>query len=371
MTATVIEQSPVILRPPHAGLPPTIAWIGGDDGVVELIDQTLLPQQLVVRRLTTAAEIWDAIGRLCVRGAPAIGVAGAFGLCLGTRDARTASPSAFRTTLAETAAYLIGCRPTAVNLEWAVTRVRNIGEAALGGGSNAASAWVAMLAEARAIWTEDAETCRRIGEVGARLVPDGGGVLTHCNAGALATVAHGTALSVLYAAHRGGKRFRVYADETRPLLQGARLTAFELQAAGLDVTVLCDNAAASLMQGGRVQMIIVGADRIAANGDTANKIGTYGLAILARHHGVPFYVAAPLSTFDRSISSGSGIPIEERPADEVLRPYGRPLTPRGVGAYNPAFDMTPAGLITGIVTEKGLLEPVTERTIAEISALGG
>jgi methylthioribose-1-phosphate isomerase len=222
-----------------------------------------------------------------------------------------------------------------------------------------------MLAEAQTIAREDAETCRRIGEVGAPLVPDGGGVLTHCNAGALAAAAYGTALSMLYVAHEQGKRFRVYADETRPLLQGSRLTAFELAAAGIEVTVICDSAAASVMRAGRVQMVVVGADRIAANGDVANKIGTYAVALAARHHRIPFYVAAPLSTFDLAVASGEEIPIEERPEEELRGPSAAPLVPSGACCYNPAFDVTPAGLLTGIVTERGLLEPVTAENIRD------
>lgn len=210
---------------------------------------------------------------------------------------------------------------------------------------------------------EDADTCRKIGEAGADLIPDGGGVLTHCNAGALATVAYGTALSLMYVAHERGKRFRVYADETRPLLQGARLTSFELAAAGIDVTVLCDSAAASLMKAGRVQLVVTGADRIAANGDAANKIGTYSVALAARHHNVPFYVAAPLSTFDRAVPSGDAIPIEERSDTEIRAGFGHQTVPDGVHCWNPAFDVTPAELIAGIITERGIIRPVTADAI--------
>ncbi len=369
--AASIMTRPQVNRGPHQGLPPTIVWSGDDDGVLELIDQTRLPHELVIRRCETSEQVWDAIKRLCVRGAPAIGVAGAYGLCLGTRAARTTAPDAFGRTLAEQATYLEGCRPTAVNLAWAIRRVKRVADAALAGDQPAAAAWQALLAEAHAIWAEDAAVCRRIGEVGAALIRDGCGVLTHCNAGALATVAYGTALAPLYVAHAAGRRFRIYADETRPLLQGMRLTAYELQAAGLDVTVLCDNAAAALLRSGRVDLVIVGADRIAANGDTANKIGTYGVALAARQHRVPFYVAAPTSTFDRTIPNGDAIPIEERAADEVLRPGGVLSAPAGVACYNPAFDVTPAELISGFLTERGLLEPVTERRIAEILGLGG
>jgi methylthioribose-1-phosphate isomerase len=236
---------------------------------------------------------------------------------------------------------------------------------------DAATLWQRMLAEAHALAREDADVCRRIGENGAALIPEGGGVLTHCNAGALATVAHGTALSLIYTAHRQGRRFRVFAGETRPLLQGARLTAFELAAAGIGVTVLCDGAAASLMRAGEVQLVVVGADRIAANGDVANKVGTYALALAAKHHNVPFYVAAPRSTFDLSLSSGDQIPIELRSPEEIRSFGGRPVVAPGAGCHNPAFDVTPAEFITGIVTEACLLEPVTGRRIREFFDQGG
>ena len=265
-----------------SALPPTLEWVGGEDGLLRLVDQTLLPLRVEMRDCQTVEQVWEAIRVLCVRGAPAIGVAAAYGVCLGARPHRGADPQTFLTRVREVGDHLCSARPTAVNLAWAVRRVISAGEA------RPDAAFSAMLNEAHTMAREDADVCRRIGEMGANLVPDGGGVLTHCNAGALATVAYGTALSLLYVARERGKRFQVFADETRPLLQGARLTSFELHAAGIDVTVLCDNAAATLMQAGRVQMVVVGADRIAANGDTANKIGTYGLAVLARHHGVPF-----------------------------------------------------------------------------------
>ena len=350
-----------------ATLPPTLEWVGGEDGFLRLIDQTLLPRRVEMRDCGTVEQVCEAIRVLCVRGAPAIGVAAAYGVCLGTRLCRDQDPETFLSKLREVGECLCQTRPTAVNLSWAVRRITAVGEAQ--SASDARQGWQAMLAEAHAMAREDAEVCQRIGAAGADLVPDGGGVITHCNAGALATVAHGTALSVLYEARRRGRRFRVFADETRPLLQGARLTSFELHASGIEVTVLCDNAAGSLMQAGRVQMAIVGADRIAANGDTANKIGTYGLAILARHHRIPFYVAAPLSTFDLSLSTGAEIPIEQRSEQEVRAGFGLELVPPGVPCYNPAFDVTPAELITGIVCEKGLLEPVTETNIRKIHGL--
>lgn len=345
-------------------LPRTMEWIGGVDGYLRLVDQTVLPTATVMKDCRTAEEVWEAIRVLRVRGAPAIGVAAAYGLCLGTRPAQEWSLTEFRQQAAQVGEYLCGCRPTAVNLAWAIRRMLTLVEAH--GADSSRGLWVAMLTEAHRMAREDAETCRQIGEQGAPLVPDGGGVITHCNAGALATVAYGTALSVLYMAHRQGKRFRVFADETRPLLQGARLTSYELHAAGLDVTVLCDSAAASLLRTGQVQMAVVGADRIAANGDAANKIGTYALALAARRHNVPFYVAAPLSTFDRALAAGDRIPIEERPDAEIGAGFGRTTVPEGVRCWNPAFDVTPAELITGIITERGVVNPVTAAGVAAL-----
>ncbi len=351
-------------RSPAGVLPLTLEWRGDADGILRLIDQTLLPERVEMRDCASAEDVWEAIRALRVRGAPAIGVAAAYGLCLGTRPYRDLPASEFMAKQRQVGQYLCSCRPTAVNLAWAVRRI-------IAAADNAATApsvdvWSAMLTEAHAMAREDAENCRRIGEAGADLIPEGGGVLTHCNAGALATVAYGTALSPMHVAHERGRRFRVFADETRPLLQGSRITAYELSAAGIDVTVLCDGAAASLMKVGQIQLVVVGADRIAANGDVANKIGTYGLAIAARHHGIPFYVAAPLSTFDLTIASGKDIPIEQRDQDEVRRGFGRLTAPPGVPCYNPAFDVTSAELIAGLVTEKGILEPVTEAGIRRL-----
>ena len=346
------------------GLPATMNWNGGADGTLELLDQTLLPHRVEYRVCKNAEDVWQAIRELCVRGAPAIGVAAAYGLCLGTRDARSIDRPAFLEKVAEVAAYLDSSRPTAVNLAWAVRRVSNVAQACEAADSGAI--WQAMLDEADLMAREDAETCRRIGEHGAHLIGEGAGVLTHCNAGALATVAYGTALSLMYLAHEQGRKFKVYADETRPLLQGARLTAFELHAAGIDVTVLCDGAAASLMGSGRVNLAVVGADRIAANGDAANKIGTLGVALAANHYGIPFYVAAPRSTFDRTLPSGAEIPIEQRAEQEVRGGFGVDTVAPGARCYNPAFDVTPASLIAGIVTEVGIVSPVCEAEIAKI-----
>lgn len=348
------------LAPHPTGLPRALEWIGGSEGALRLLDQTLLPSRIEFLDCRSAEQVHEAIRRLRVRGAPAIGVAAAYGLCLGAREARDqqgGSMRAFRGKVADLADYLCDARPTAVNLAWAVRRVqRTVDSTEFIDGE---AAWNAMLTEAHAISREDAEVCRRIGENGARLIRDGMGVLTHCNAGALATTAYGTALSVMYAAKAQGRRFNVFADETRPLLQGARLTAFELAAAGIDVTVICDHMAASVMKAGRVQLVIVGADRIAANGDTANKIGTYGLAVLARHHKVPFFVAAPQSTIDVSLDDGAGIPIEQRSESELRKWGGVDVVPASAKVYNPAFDVTPAELLSGIVTEAGILEPVS------------
>jgi len=308
---------------------------------VRLLDQRLLPSEETWLALTSADEVADAIRTLAVRGAPAIGVAAAYGLAVEAR--RGASPERMRAA----ADLLARARPTAVNLEWAVRRMsRRIGEPAL-----------AVLAEAHAIRDEDEASCRRIGALGAPLLPPQARVLTHCNAGALATAAYGTALGIVRAAREAGRLEHVFADETRPFFQGARLTAWELQRDGIPVTILTDGMAGWLMARGEISCVVVGADRIAGNGDVANKIGTYGLAVLARHHDIPFYVAAPWSTFDPSLSTGAGIPIEERGSDEVVLIFGRRIAPEGVPARYPAFDVTPAGLVTAIVTERGVLRP--------------
>jgi methylthioribose-1-phosphate isomerase len=347
--------------------PRSIEWREENGGELRLLDQTLLPNEVRYLDCQTAAQVWEAIHSLRVRGAPAIGVAAAYGVVVATKIDRGLAAPEFLSKVDAAAAYLASSRPTAVNLFWALRRMSGVAHDS--GASGGEAIWRRLLAEAHAIWREDAEVCLRIGENGAHLVPSGGGVLTHCNAGALATVAFGTALSLLYVARAQGKPFRVFATETRPLFQGARLTAFELNAAKIDVTVVCENNAANLMRTGAIQMVVVGADRIAANGDTANKIGTYSLAVLAKHHGVPFYVAAPSSTFDLSLTNGSQIPIEQRSDAEVRNCFGREVVPREVGVLNPAFDLTEASLLSGIVTEKGLLEPVSAKKIQEI--LGG
>jgi methylthioribose-1-phosphate isomerase len=342
--------------------PRTITWIGDSDGFVRLIDQTLLPTSLEYRDCRTVEEIWEAIRTLRVRGAPAIGVAAAMGVVLGMQEFKDRTRAAYWHRLQEVTEYLRTSRPTAVNLFWALERM----ERRVRGRTEDLSPEQLtnlLLQEARTIEEEDRRMCRAIGEAGAGLIQEGQGILTHCNAGGLATADYGTALAVLFSAAEQGRHFQVFVDETRPLLQGARLTAWELQQRGLDTILICDNMAAQVMKEGRVHSVIVGADRIAANGDTANKIGTYGVALLAQAHGIPFYVAAPSSTFDLSLPSGEAIPIEQRDPREVTHGFGRQTAPQGVQVYNPAFDVTPAHLIAAIITEKGLIRPVNAETI--------
>lgn len=344
----------------------SLRWIGDATGHLEIIDQTLLPGRcdwLACRDVPTVVE---AIQSLRVRGAPAIGIAGAYGMAIAAGEALREGLDANRSRahVLARAEELATARPTAVNLRWAVERCIRVVDASPSSATAAASAG-ALLAEAKAIHDEDRRLCEAIGRHGAALLPDGG-VLTHCNTGALATGGSGTALAVITTAWDAGRRFEVFADETRPLFQGSRLTAWELVQRGIPVTVLCDSAAGHLLATGRVAACVVGADRITANGDTANKIGTYGLAILARAHGVPFFVAAPSSTFDLSLPHGGEIPIEERAASEVLRPLGIQAAPDGARAFNPAFDVTPARLISGIITERGVVAPVTAAAIRQV-----
>jgi methylthioribose-1-phosphate isomerase len=342
--------------------PRTIAWIGGVDGHVRLIDQTLLPTELVYRDCRTVEEMWEAIRSLRVRGAPAIGVAAAMGVVLGMQPFTGRERGAYAAKLKEVTNYLRTSRPTAVNLFWALERLEKTVRPFFEQRAPAELTRL-LLDEARAIEEEDRRMCREIGRVGARLIADGQGVLTHCNAGGLATADYGTALAVLFAAAEQGRTFHVFADETRPLLQGARLTTWELQQRGIDVTLICDSMAAQVMKEGKIKLVITGADRIAANGDTANKIGTYGVALLAHAHEIPFYVAAPSSTFDLSLASGDAIPIEQRDPREITHGLGKQIAPEGVKVYNPAFDVTPARLIAGIITEKGMIQPVTAEQI--------
>ncbi|WP_432775070.1 S-methyl-5-thioribose-1-phosphate isomerase [Brevibacillus gelatini] len=328
-----------------------------EDDVLVLLDQTRLPVETIYLHLTTAEEVWGAIRRLEVRGAPAIGMAAAYGLYLGIRDSEAQTYEQFWQELNRQADYLGTSRPTAVNLFWALDRIKARVEKEKDAALSIAELKAAVLNEALAIQAEDAEVCRTIGEHLLTLLQDGMGVLTHCNPGALATAAYGTATAPFYLAKERGWDLKVYADETRPVLQGARLTAYELQRAGIDVTLICDNMAAMVMAQGKVQAVVVGTDRVAANGDVANKIGTYGVAVLAKAHGIPFYVAAPLSSVDLATPTGADIPIEERSAEEITHGLGKQVAPDGIKVYNPAFDVTPAKYITAIVTETGIFKP--------------
>jgi methylthioribose-1-phosphate isomerase len=291
-------------------------------------------------------------------------VAAAYGVVIGLQTAADRSRDDFDKRLKEVAEYLAGSRPTAVNLFWALDRMRRV--AACDPRLPAGSMHARLLDEARAIEREDRDMCAAIGRIGAELLRDGSGVLTHCNAGSLATAGDGTALSVIFSAAAQGKRLHVYADETRPLLQGSRLTTWELMQRDIPVTLICDSMAAWVMKEGRIDAVVTGADRIAANGDAANKIGTYSVALLAKAHGIPFYVAAPSSTFDLSLKSGEEIPIEERAAEEITHGFGRQTAPDGVETYNPAFDVTPAECIAAIITEKGLIQPVNETNVRKV-----
>lgn len=343
----------------------TLRWVGdARTGTLQIIDQTLLPEQELMIDLSTVPQVWEAIKALRVRGAPAIGCAAAFGAVLGARSSAVFDVPNLRAALIQECDYLATSRPTAVNLFWALDRMKQAGN--LWQGDNAADFLEFLRNEAQAIRDEDDAMCHAIGRHGSALLGDSIGVLTHCNAGGLATSDFGTALAVIYAAHDAGKKVHVFADETRPLLQGARLTAWELSRRGVPVTVICDNMAAVVMREKKVQAVVVGADRIAANGDAANKIGTYGVALLAKAHGIPFYVAAPSSTFDLTLADGSGIPIEERAAEEITRGFGRLTVPVGVSVYNPAFDVTPAELITGLITEKGVISPVNRTNVKSL-----
>ena len=348
----------------HSGnIPVSLKWIGQGDGHLVLLDQTRLPGQVEWLECRTVDSVIRAIQNLSVRGAPLIGIAGAYGLVVAAGEAmvKKLSHDATKTHLSMQAGKLAAARPTAVNLAWAVGRTLAVVESI---SKNAESRIFgeSLLAEALAIHAEDRRLCESIGQHGAALLPEGD-ILTHCNTGSLATGGDGTALCVITTAWAQGRRFEVYADETRPLFQGARLTAWELVHRGIPVTVLVDSAAASLLKSGRIGSVIVGADRITASGDVANKIGTYGLAILAKAHGVPFFVAAPSSTFDLATREGSEIQIEQRHAEEVTVPMGIRVAPQGAKTFNPAFDVTPADLIHGIITEHGLICPVTRETI--------
>lgn len=338
---------------------PTLRW---RDDAPEVLDQTLLPHEVRYLRCTELEVMADAIRMLRVRGAPAIGLAAALGLARVAVQSSVASVGELAGELELAAGVLAGTRPTAVNLFWAIRRMRVVWSREW---SQTGELREAVLAEALAMMEEDRRVCRAMGVHGAALLPDPCRVLTHCNAGYLATADYGTALAAVYVAHEQGKKVSVWADETRPLLQGARLTAWELDEAGIPVTLICDNMAASVMAGGEVDVVITGADRIAANGDTANKIGTLGVAVMARHFGIPFYVAAPRSTIDLSTARGSDIPIEQRASREVSHIGGVQVAPSGVCVFNPAFDVTPAGLVTAILTEDGVHRPPYGDSLAQ------
>ena len=355
----------------------TVSLIDEDDAL-EIIDQTRLPGKIEIIRLHTAKEIWDAIYLLQVRGAPAIGVSAGMGLYLLMKHSKALSYEEFMKELDEKSKYLNSSRPTAVNLSWALKRIKAHVEMVYGDGVDGpfsrldfdtvrAELIKEMRDECQRIKDEDIDVCRRIGEYGVTLIKDGDGLLTHCNAGQLATCKYGTATAPMYLAKEKGMNIRVYCDETRPLLQGARLTAFELQSAGIDTTLLCDNMSASLMKSGAINAIFVGCDRVAANGDAANKIGTSMVALAAKRYGIPFYICAPTSTIDINTPTGDDIKIEQRKPEEVTQMwYKERMAPEGVKVYNPAFDVTDNELIAGIVTEYGILRAPYDKAIKEL-----
>ena len=340
-----------------------VAW---SDGTVRILDQSLLPFEEVVLECRTVEDIGDAIGRLAVRGAPALGVVAGYGMALAARRSEAGTAKALHRDLRLAGRYLVGTRPTAVNISWAVERVLALSDS----GDDIEASRAAVLAEAAAIEAEDRASCEAMGRFGSELVPLKANVLTHCNTGHLCTAGIGTAQGVIETAHKAGKRIHVWVDETRPVLQGARLTAWELQRLGIPMTLIVDGAAASLMGAGKVDLVITGADRVAANGDVANKIGTYGLAALAGIHKVPFYIAAPLSTVDFSMENGKSMIIEERDPAEVVAPRGVPFAMEGTTTANPAFDVTPAKLIAGIITEMGVARPPYRQTLKRLAKEG-
>ncbi|MBU3959090.1 MAG: S-methyl-5-thioribose-1-phosphate isomerase [Candidatus Omnitrophica bacterium] len=340
----------------------TIEWKAN---AIKIIDQTKLPQKLEYIYIRDLKSLWQAIKELKVRGAPALGVAAGLGVYLGIKDLRVKDFARFLQQLERIIKYLASCRPTARNLFWGLEKMR---QAALKNKNKPVSSIKRIIfTEAQKIIEEDRSACRHIGYYGAKLIKGKDAILTICNAGALATIDYGTALGVIYRAREEGKNIKVFACETRPLLQGARLTTWELKRKGVDVTLICDSMAAALMQQGKISKVIAGADRIALNGDTANKIGTYNLAVLSKYHQIPFYIAAPLSTFDFSIESGKDIPIEERDKKEVTGLFfKRPIAPAGIKVFNPAFDVTPHRLISAIITDKGIIRPHYKLNIKKI-----
>lgn len=338
-----------------------------DNSCLVLLDQRLLPSKEEYYSCDNLEKIIYAIKEMVVRGAPAIGITAAYGCYLAARE--TEETDNWREELGKKLNILADARPTAVNLAWAVERMRSIWKENYGLDLTVLA--VLWGQEAKKLHAEDIKNNRQMGEYGASLIDPGDTIMTHCNAGALATGGYGTALGVIYAAHESGKNIKVISNETRPFLQGARLTAYELKVSGIPVTIACDNACALLMKRGMVQKVVTGADRIAANGDTANKIGTYGVALMAKAHNIPFYIAAPLSTIDRNIPDGSHIPIEERTPDEVTHINGNRITPEDVPVFNYAFDVTPAELISGIITERGILHPPYSKSIAAVFETSG
>ena len=331
---------------------PTIKWVNGN---VKIIDQTKLPGRLQYITCRDVTTLWEAIRRLSVRGAPALGVSAAFGVLLGMKAFKGGDIRAFKKYLHKVCGYIGTSRPTAVNLFNAIDQMRRVIDGYAG--ASVPQLKSLLKAEAMRIFEEDRAVCRKMGDYGGKLIKNNARVMTVCNAGALATADYGTALGVMYSAKKRKKKFKVFACETRPLLQGARLTTWELLRAKIDTTLICDNMAASLMEKGEVDAVFTGADRIAANGDTANKIGTYNLAVLAKYHKIPFYIVAPRSTFDLGIHSGRQIPIEQRDREEVIHFGSRPTAPKHVKVYNPAFDVTGHRLITAIITEAGIIRP--------------
>jgi methylthioribose-1-phosphate isomerase len=345
---------------------PTIEWSGGK---IKLIDQTKLPHRLQFLCCKDLETLWKAIKTLKVRGAPALGVAACLGVVLGVGNSKAKDYQEFKIDLDKTIDYLSSSRPTAVNLFWGLERMRQMAQA--NSDKPIPKLKKILLSEALRVIQEDKELCRRIARFGSRLIKDGDRILTICNAGALATADYGTALGLIYRAKEEGKSVKVYTCETRPLLQGSRLTTWELKREKIDVTLLCDNMAAELMQRHKIDKVIVGADRIAANGDTANKIGTYNLAVLAKFHKIPFYCCAPFSSFDLSLNDGNQIPIEFRDGEEVVEIFGRRIAPWGIKVYNPAFDVTPNKLISAIVTDKGIIRPPYKKNIRKIFSAKG
>lgn len=339
----------------------SIEWLGNK---VRFIDQTELPLNEVYIETSDISVLADAIVKLKVRGAPLLGIAAAYGILLGVQSAKNSGKEKFLQLFEESAKLIASTRPTAKNLFWALERMRNI--LRLNSQENCTALFDTLETEAKETHNEDRRMCEAIGKLGAELIPDGAKILTHCNTGALATGGIGTAFGAIVTAHKAGKKISMYVDETRPLLQGARLTMWELQKAGIPSTLIADNAAAWTIKSKKIDLIIVGADRIAANGDTANKIGTYNLALLAKEHHIPFYVAAPTSTIDLSIQNGEMIPIEERNADEIINGFGKQVTPKDTKVFSPAFDVTPTELISAIITEKGIVRFPFERSISTL-----